>query len=36
MTSELREALAKVTVILQDYLMVAGKEGVSFKSLGLL
>ena len=36
MTSELREALAKVTVTLHDHLIVAGKECVSFKSLGLL
>ena len=36
MTTELREALAKVTIILHDHLIVAGKECVSFKSLGLL
>ena len=36
MTSELRDALAKVTVTLHDHLIVAGKECVSFKSLGLL
>lgn len=36
MTSELRNALALVTVTLHDHLIVAGKEVVSFKSLGLL
>ena len=36
MTSELRRALALVTVTLHDHLIVAGREVVSFKSLGLL
>lgn len=36
MTLELRSALALVTVTLHDHLIVAGREVVSFKSLGLL
>ena len=36
MTSELRTALGLVTVTLHDHLIVAGREVVSFKSLGLL
>ena len=36
MTSELRLALSLVTVTLHDHLIVAGREVVSFKSLGLL
>ena len=36
MTAELRTALALVTVTLHDHLIVAGREVVSFKSLGLL
>lgn len=36
MTAELRDALSRVTVALHDHLIVAGKECVSFKSLGLL
>jgi len=36
MTSQLRSALALVTVTLHDHLIVAGRKVVSFKSLGLL
>jgi DNA repair protein RadC len=36
MTAELRAAFALVTVTLHDHLVVAGREVVSFKSLGLL
>ena len=36
MIAELRTALALVTVTLHDHLIVAGREVVSFKSLGLL
>ena len=36
MTTELRAALKLVTVTLHDHLIIAGREVVSFKSLGLL
>ena len=36
MTTELKTALALVTITLLDHLIVAGKTVVSFKSLGLL
>ena len=36
MTAELRAALKLVTVTLHDHLIIAGREVVSFKSLGLL
>ena len=36
MTAELKAALALVTVTLNDHLIVAGQDVVSFKSLGLL